>query len=54
VELGRAEGLGRESAANCDNLFTLPKTLLTRRRGRLGPAKVAELDRALTIALGLD
>ena len=54
VELGTAEGLSRDSAANCDNLFTLPKSVLTRRRGRLGPAKVAALNRALTVALGLD
>jgi mRNA interferase MazF len=54
VELGTAEGLDRESAANCDNLFTLPKSVLTRRRGRLGPVKLDALDRALIIALGLD
>jgi mRNA-degrading endonuclease toxin of MazEF toxin-antitoxin module len=53
VELGAEEGLDRASAANCDNLFTLPKRTLTRRRGTLGPAKLAELDRALTVALGL-
>lgn len=53
VELGAEEGLDRASAANCDNLFTLPKQVLTRRRGALGPAKLAELDRALTVALGL-
>jgi mRNA-degrading endonuclease toxin of MazEF toxin-antitoxin module len=53
VELGTDEGLAHESAGNCDNLFTLPKAVLTRRRGRLGPAKLIELDRALTIALCL-
>lgn len=53
VELGASEGLSHESAANCDNLFTMPKSALTRRRGRLGPAKLAEFDRALTVALGL-
>ena len=54
VELGKAEGLSHESAANCDNLFTLPKAVLTRRRGHLGPTKLVALDRAITIALGLD
>jgi mRNA-degrading endonuclease toxin of MazEF toxin-antitoxin module len=39
---------------NCDNLFTLPKDVLARRRGRLGPATMTQLDRALIIALGLD
>jgi len=54
VGLGSREGLDRESALNCDNIFTLPKVVLTRRRGRLGPAKLAQLDSALIIALGLD
>lgn len=54
VEIGTREGLDRSSAANCDNVFTLPKSVLTRRRGRLGPVRLAELDQALTIALGLD
>ncbi len=53
VELGAEEGLDRASAANCDHVFALPKRVLTRRRGALGPAKLAELDRALTVALGL-
>lgn len=53
VEVGVAEGLDRTSAANCDNVFTLPKRVLTRRRGMLGPVKLAELDRALLVALGL-
>jgi mRNA interferase MazF len=54
VEVGRNEGLDHDSAVNCDNLFTLPKNVLRRRRGRLGPAKLTQLDRALIIALGLD
>jgi len=53
VALGAAEGLDRPSAANCDNLFTLPRRVLTRRRGTLGPGKQVELDRALMVALGL-
>ena len=53
VELGAEEGLDRASAANGDNVFALPKRVLTRRRGALGPAKLAELDRALTVVLGL-
>ncbi len=54
VGLGPDEGLDRDCAANCDNVFTLPKAVLTRRRGRLGPARLDQLDQALTIALGLD
>lgn len=52
--MGTDEGLGHDSAVNCDNLFTLPKDILTRRRCRLGTAKLAQMDRALVIALGLD
>jgi mRNA interferase MazF len=54
VSIGEQQGLDHDSAANCDNLFTLPRRVLTRRRGRLDATKLAELDAALTIALGLD
>jgi mRNA interferase MazF len=54
VAIGKQQGLDHDSAANCDNVFTLPLRVLTRRRGRLDTAKLAELDAALTIALGLD
>jgi len=53
VELGPDEGLDHPCAVNCDNLFTLPKRVLVRRHGQLDPAKLAQLDRALAIALGL-
>ena len=54
VEVGHDEGLDHDSALNCDNLFTLPKAVLIRRRGRLSLSKLQQLDRALIIALGLD
>ena len=54
VSVGQPQGLDHDSAANCDNIFTLPRQVLTRRRGHLDTAKLAELDAALTIALGLD
>ncbi len=53
VEVGAEEGLDHDSAINCDNLFTLPKAVLARRRGRLGPAKLGRFDQALAVALGL-
>ncbi len=53
VELTTGEGLDHDSYANCDNLFTLPVDVLTRRRGRLGADRLTELDRSLTVALGL-
>ncbi len=54
VPLGPDEGLDRASVANCDNVFTLPKAVLARRRGALGAAAVGRLDNALRIALALD
>lgn len=54
VEVGISEGLDLDCAVNCDNLLTLPKTVLARHRGRLGPAKMTQFDRALVVALGLD
>lgn len=53
VAVGPDEGLDHESAANCDDIFTLPKTVLTKRRGQLGPAKLRQFDVALAVALGL-
>lgn len=54
VPLGAAHGLARECVANCDNLFTLPKTILGRRRGSLGPVEIEVLDEALRVGLDLD
>lgn len=54
VELDRAQGLDDVSVVNCDNLFTVSKSSISRTRGELGPAQVRMLDVALAIALGLD
>lgn len=54
IVLGPEQGLARECVANCDNLFTLEKSSLGRRRGALGPVELRALDRALRIALELD
>lgn len=53
VEVGREEGLSHTSAINCDNIFTLPKTMLTTRRGSLGAVALEAFNSALEIALGL-
>ncbi len=53
VPLGPAHGLARECAANCDNMFTIPKRALGRRRGSLGPEEIFRLNAALRIALDL-
>ena len=54
VRVAGEEGLDHESAANCDNVFTLSKRRLSRHRGSFGPEKLRELNDALRIALGLD
>lgn len=52
VPLGRAEGLPRRCVANCDNIRTVSRSVLTERIGRLTPTRTPELKRALGHALG--
>ena len=54
VMVGVKEGLKKESSIHCDELVSLPKRLLTHYVGRMGALKLAEVDRALRIAVGLD
>jgi mRNA interferase MazF len=54
VPLGREHGLARECVANCDNLFTIPKQAVGRRRGELDPESLARLRTALMVALDLE
>ena len=54
VPLGPEHGLARECVINCDNLFTIPKRALGRRRGELDPASLERLRGALRIALDVD
>jgi mRNA interferase MazF len=54
VAVGERQGLARESVINCDNLLTVEKSALVRRRGALGPAELERLRYALQIALELD
>jgi mRNA interferase MazF len=54
VPVDERHGLDRASVINCDNLVTIPKSAVGRRRGRLDPEATARLREALTIALGLD
>ena len=53
VAVGVDQGLKFDSAIHCDELVSLPKTILTDYIGSLAPAKIAELNRALSIALEL-
>lgn len=54
VPLGTAHGLARDCVASCDSVFTVPKAMLSARRGVLGPEERRRLDDALRIALELD
>lgn len=53
VPVGSDEGLKHASWIFCDNLVSLRKSDLTNYVGALPPAKIAELDRALKMALDL-
>ena len=54
VAVGVEVGLKHASSIHCDELVSIPKSALSDFVGRLGSAKVWELDRALSIALGLE
>jgi len=54
VPLGIDDGLKHDSSIHCDELVSIPKSSLTHFIGTLRPAKIEDLNRALTIAIGLD
>ena len=54
VSVGAAEGLDHDCVVNCNDLSTIPKRMLERQRGTLGPDALRRLDDALRIALDLD
>ncbi len=54
VAVGINEGLKHESWILCDNLVSLRKMQLTSFIGSLSRSKIAELDRALKMALALE
>jgi mRNA interferase MazF len=54
VPLGRGEGLPTKCVANCDNLRTVPRSVLTKRIGQLSPRRRSEVKRALGHALAWD
>ena len=53
VEVGVPEGLKHPSWIMCDNLLSIRKSELTHYVGALSGSKVAELNRALRMALDL-
>lgn len=54
VTLDSRYGLDRDCVANCDEIHTLRKVDLTRRRGSLDVEGMSAIDEALRISLGLD
>lgn len=53
VRVGIEEGLKHASSIHCDELVSLPKSVLTNYIGVLSPHKTEELDNALRAALDL-
>lgn len=53
VPIGPDEGLKHESSVHCDELVSLPKTVLTNFIGTLPPVKMEALNQALLIALDI-
>jgi mRNA interferase MazF len=53
VLVGVDEGLKHDSSIHCDELISLPKSLLTHFVGSLSLKKIEELNRALSIALDI-
>jgi mRNA interferase MazF len=51
VPVGIEEGLKHDSSIHCDELVSLPKSVLTNYIGTLSPEKMQALNKALRIAL---
>jgi len=54
VAVGIGEGLKHDSSIHCDELISLPKSMLTNYVGKLHPERLHLLDRTLKIALQLN
>ena len=52
VVVGMSEGLKHDSAVNLDHVQTVEQARLTRRMGHVSAAKMREVCRALSIAVG--
>ena len=53
VLVGMEEGLKHDSSIHCDELVSLPKSVLTNYIGTLPPQKMQALNRALRMALDI-
>ena len=54
VPIGIDEGLKHDSSIHCDELISLPKSMLTNYVGRLSSEKLNLLEKSLKIALQLN
>ena len=54
VSVGVSEGLKHESSIHCDELVSLPKTMLTDYVGSLSTVKIHDLNEGLRVALALE
>ena len=52
IPVGPGEGVDRDSVASFDNLAAVPKSVLTRKLGQLGPAGRLQMCEALRAAAG--
>jgi mRNA interferase MazF len=53
VAVGPDEGLKHDSSLHCDELVSLPKSVLTNFIGMLPPSTMTDLNQALRVALDL-
>lgn len=53
VPLDAEQGLDRECVANCDEIHTLRKFRLTRRRGSVGLERMRAIEDGMRLSLGL-
>jgi mRNA interferase MazF len=54
VRVGPDEGLKKDSSIHCDELVSLPKSVLTHYVGSLGHVRLRELDGAVAVSVGLE
>lgn len=54
VPIGIDDGLKHDSCIYCDEIISIPKSLLTDYIGTLSPQKLNELNKAILIAFDLD
>jgi mRNA interferase MazF len=54
VRVGPEEGLKKDCSIHCDELVSLPKSVLTHYVGSLSSARMRELDSALSVAVGVE